>query len=260
MDDRAARRLAWPLTVSWILHAALVLVAWLSLVGVPKPPSLFFLELVGADAEPGAGAPRVPEAPRAPVTPPPRLVARSEPRLAAPSPTVAPRPEPPPSPGAALRAEPAEPPSPALASPAVAGPADSSASPAAASTAPAPGTTTGSAAATSATRDEGGASGAAHAGSGGQEGRLVPPGVLQQSPPRYPEAARRAGAQGTTVLRVRVKADGSVGEVVVEQSAGHTELDASAVDAVGRWRFEPARRRGSPVEVWIHLPVRFTLG
>lgn len=78
--------------------------------------------------------------------------------------------------------------------------------------------------------------------------------------PRYPESARRAGAQGTTVLKARVLADGSVGEVLVEQSAGFPDLDAAAVEAVKGWRFAPARRGGQPVSVWVLIPIRFMLG
>jgi protein TonB len=57
-----------------------------------------------------------------------------------------------------------------------------------------------------------------------------------------------------------VGADGAVGPVVIEQSSGHPELDEAAREAVAAWRFEPARRRGVPVDLWILLPVRFTLG
>jgi protein TonB len=62
------------------------------------------------------------------------------------------------------------------------------------------------------------------------------------------------------LLRVRVGTDGSVGAVLVERSSGHPDLDEAAREAVATWRFEPARRRGVPVELWILLPIRFTLG
>ena len=41
-----------------------------------------------------------------------------------------------------------------------------------------------------------------------------------QVKPRYPESARKIGAQGVTVLRVRVLESGRVGEVLIEKSAG----------------------------------------
>ena len=80
-----------------------------------------------------------------------------------------------------------------------------------------------------------------------------------QIKPRYPESARRAGVQGVTLLRVRVLENGRVGDVLVEQSAGFRDLDLSAVDAVKKWLFEPARRGKDAVAVWVMLPVKFEL-
>jgi TonB family protein len=80
-----------------------------------------------------------------------------------------------------------------------------------------------------------------------------------QIKPRYPESARRAGAQGVTTLRVRVLENGRVGEVLVEQSAGFRDLDMAAIEAVKKWLFEPARRGKDPVSVWVMLPVKFEL-
>jgi periplasmic protein TonB len=77
--------------------------------------------------------------------------------------------------------------------------------------------------------------------------------------PAYPEAARRTGTQGTTVLRVHVEADGSIHEVQVQQSAGHAALDQAAVDAVARWRFDPARSGSDAVAVWVLIPVEFRI-
>lgn len=80
-----------------------------------------------------------------------------------------------------------------------------------------------------------------------------------QVKPRYPESARRAGAQGVTLLRVRVLENGKVGEVNVEKSAGFRDLDFAAAEAVKKWLFEPARRDKEPVSVWVMLPVKFEL-
>ena len=77
--------------------------------------------------------------------------------------------------------------------------------------------------------------------------------------PSYPSTPKRLGIQGTALLRVHVLADGRVGDVAVEQSAGHRDLDDAAVDAVRRWRFEPARRGDDPVAMWVRLPVEFRL-
>jgi protein TonB len=53
--------------------------------------------------------------------------------------------------------------------------------------------------------------------------------------------------------------DGRVGEVVVERSAGHSDLDLAAVEAIKRWRFEPARRGRQVVTVWAMMPIEFKL-
>ncbi|HTY78932.1 MAG TPA: energy transducer TonB [Candidatus Bathyarchaeia archaeon] len=77
--------------------------------------------------------------------------------------------------------------------------------------------------------------------------------------PSYPSSALREGKQGTTMLRVHVMVDGRVGEVIVQQSAGHPDLDQAAIDAVRRWRFDPARRGSEPVAMWVLLPVEFQI-
>src|SRR5262245_26299860 len=80
-----------------------------------------------------------------------------------------------------------------------------------------------------------------------------------QVKPRYPESARKVGAQGITLLKLRVLENGKVGEVQIEQSAGHPDLDMEAADAVKKWLFEPARTGKQPIAVWVLLPVKFEL-
>ncbi len=80
-----------------------------------------------------------------------------------------------------------------------------------------------------------------------------------QVQPSYPASARRLGIQGTARLKVQVLADGHVGEIVVETSAGHPDLDQAATEAVRQWHFEPARKGSEPVATWVLLPVQFQL-
>jgi len=77
--------------------------------------------------------------------------------------------------------------------------------------------------------------------------------------PVYPEAARRAGVQGTTLLRIFIEKDGRVTNVNVERSAGHQALDEAAAEAVRRWRFEPALNATGPVSVSALVPVEFRI-
>lgn len=79
--------------------------------------------------------------------------------------------------------------------------------------------------------------------------------------PPYPFMARRMGAQGVVLLRVHVRADGSVAEVEIGQSSGFPLLDKSALQTVrDSWGFIPARFDGVPVESWVAVPIRFVLG
>lgn len=106
---------------------------------------------------------------------------------------------------------------------------------------------------------EGDGAGGGGVGSGEALSGLARPLGGYQVKPRYPESARRAGFQGVTRLRVHVLESGRVGAVMVDQSAGFRDLDLAAMDAVKKWRFEPARRGKDPVSVWVMLPVKFEL-
>lgn len=107
-----------------------------------------------------------------------------------------------------------------------------------------------------------GRSGLGGEGAGGGAGgpvRLARPQGGYQIKPNYPESARRQGIDGVTILKFRVLENGTVGEMVVEQSAGYQDLDRAAAEAVKKWRFEPARRGNQRIAVWVVLPVRFEL-
>src|SRR5438445_715869 len=97
------------------------------------------------------------------------------------------------------------------------------------------------------------------ASAGGPIVRAARPRGGYQVRPVYPESARRAGIQGTTLLRIYIERDGRVGDVSVQRSAGHQALDEAAADAVRRWRFEPALNSAGPVSMWALVPVEFRI-
>lgn len=78
-------------------------------------------------------------------------------------------------------------------------------------------------------------------------------------PPPYPESARRQGAEGRVVLRVRVSAAGAPLDVLVESGSGFAVLDKTARQAVLGWGFDPAQRAGRPVESETRVTIRFRL-
>lgn len=77
--------------------------------------------------------------------------------------------------------------------------------------------------------------------------------------PEYPAMSRRYEEEGTVVLRVQVKADGSAGQVEIKKSSGFPLLDESAKRAVQSWRFNPATVDGKPVTEWYEQAIPFRL-
>ncbi|MCL1861758.1 MAG: TonB family protein [Proteobacteria bacterium] len=82
---------------------------------------------------------------------------------------------------------------------------------------------------------------------------------LSNPKPEYPSRSRRLREQGLVKLRVHVTEEGRADEVTLHTSSGFDLLDQSALDAVRRWRFRPARRGGTPVAGWVVVPLRFEL-
>lgn len=74
----------------------------------------------------------------------------------------------------------------------------------------------------------------------------------------YTEEARRRGVRGDVLLEIVVRHDGTVGQVRVLQGLG-AGLDGRAADAVRQWRFSPAKRYGTPVDVMVEVAVEFNL-
>ncbi len=87
---------------------------------------------------------------------------------------------------------------------------------------------------------------------------IEPPRVLREVKPDYTEEARRKGLVGDVVLEIVVRHDGSVGDIKILQGLG-SGLDERAVQAVRQWRFDPATRRGTPVDVVVEVAVEFKL-
>jgi len=87
---------------------------------------------------------------------------------------------------------------------------------------------------------------------------IDPPRLLREVKAQYSDDARTRGVSGDVVLEIVIKSDGSVGDVKVLRGLGFG-LDERAVAAVRNWRFAPARRLGSPVDVIVEVEVEFSL-
>lgn len=77
-------------------------------------------------------------------------------------------------------------------------------------------------------------------------------------PIEYPLEMWDQGVEGETVLRVRVNELGEVDSVTVVETSGHEALDSAATEGARGMRFNPARRGGRDVSVWVSIPVHFS--
>lgn len=79
--------------------------------------------------------------------------------------------------------------------------------------------------------------------------------LIHQVPPVYPPAARAEHIEGTVKLRVLIDKEGKVTEL--EPVSGPKQLIPAALDAVRRWRYEPALVDGKPSAIHTEITVNF---
>jgi len=92
-------------------------------------------------------------------------------------------------------------------------------------------------------------------------GGVVSPVLIESTgvKPVYPEEALRDGLEGLVVLEAIVDERGRVGhDIKVVRRQGHG-FDEAAVAAVRQWRFRPATRDGKPIKVRRIFPIVFRL-
>lgn len=87
---------------------------------------------------------------------------------------------------------------------------------------------------------------------------IEPPRLLREVRADYTEEARQRGLTGDVVLEIVVRRDGTVGDVKILQGLGGG-LNERAVQAVRQWRFAPAVRQGTAVDVIVEVAVEFKL-
>jgi len=87
---------------------------------------------------------------------------------------------------------------------------------------------------------------------------IDPPTLLREVRPNYTDEARRRAIEGDVVLEIVVRQDGSVGNVRVRRTLG-AGLEQKAIDAVRQWKFAPAKRHGTAVDVVVDVSVEFKL-
>jgi len=279
LPAESKRQGALPLLASGLLHAAflgtLALVAWLGLlhsndtdqlVKDETPVRLVFMMTPGPSGGGGGGGLQIP-------TPPPPAERKAPVKvpkaISSPVPAVRKPPPPPVAPPPPPRVDPPKPT--VVQAPVVPVPADDLEKVGVPQQAPptlavnGPGTNGGAGTGAGAGLGEGQGSGIGPGSGGGTGGGpyqpgagIEPPSLLREVKPLYTEDARRRSIEGDVVLEIVVRRDGSVGDMHVRRSLG-AGLDQRALDAVRQWRFGPARRQGSPVDVIVEVSVQFKL-
>jgi len=84
--------------------------------------------------------------------------------------------------------------------------------------------------------------------------------VAQQLQRRYPTMLKDAGITGTTLLWVQIDERGEVLQTRVQETSGYDQLDQVASSVMTEVAdFSPAQNRNTAVQVWIQIPVSFTI-
>lgn len=89
---------------------------------------------------------------------------------------------------------------------------------------------------------------------------VVRPALVEKTEPSYTEEAREAKLEGSVVLSVVIGADGKTRDIKVVRGLG-LGLDEKAIEALGKWKFEPARLKkdNTPVAVTANVEINFRL-
>ena len=82
---------------------------------------------------------------------------------------------------------------------------------------------------------------------------------LHNPPPIYPTLSKRAREVGKVVLKVYVEPSGIAGSVEIQEGSGFERLDKSALLAVRRWKFVPAKQGANAIGTWVLVPIVFNM-
>jgi periplasmic protein TonB len=89
---------------------------------------------------------------------------------------------------------------------------------------------------------------------------VTPPVIVEKTQPAYTEQAREARLEGSVLLSVVISSEGRTKDIKVIRGLG-LGLDEKAVEALGTWKFQPARLRkdNTPVPVTANVEINFRL-
>ena len=85
---------------------------------------------------------------------------------------------------------------------------------------------------------------------------LSQPIVTRKVDPGYPIQLMKENVAGTVILYAVIRADGTVGDVRILNGVDD-RIDRLAISAVAQWKFEPATKNGSPINVEATFKIPF---
>ena len=74
------------------------------------------------------------------------------------------------------------------------------------------------------------------------------PSPIKRVHPKYPMSAAREAREGWVKLSFVIEKNGSVSNVLVNESSGSKDFDREAKRAVAKWKYEPAYENGKPIQ------------
>jgi len=86
----------------------------------------------------------------------------------------------------------------------------------------------------------------------------LPPRTRSQSAPEYPNSLKSLAVTGEVLVEFTVDESGRVHDPRVLRSS-HKEFETPTLEAVSRWRFEPGRHHGLPVQFKMAIPIVFKI-
>lgn len=88
-------------------------------------------------------------------------------------------------------------------------------------------------------------------------GVIQPTKLIHSVAPKYPKDAKAAHVEGTVVLKVKITKEGTVTDV--EFVSGPDALKDAAIAAVQKWKYEPMKFKGKPMDTDTKISVVFSL-
>ncbi len=77
---------------------------------------------------------------------------------------------------------------------------------------------------------------------------------------KYPMLARKSGIEGIVFIKITIGVDGRTECVeIIKAKPANLGFEESAVEAIKKVRWEPAKQRDKKIRVWVTIPVEFKL-